>query len=159
MNHSKVVLPKPHRRDDVAWKAIQKVLLLFYLKLGKIHSTHFHVKLPIWNKRDLSVTNIKLNGHICNLKNLKDLSVTNIKLKEPEAFCLEIMSHLPIDYVTMFMQIMESGEQIGLKHFKPIKPLGSGDTGRYFFFSHVFPFQISNYSSTRCQFSGKSLTL
>ncbi|MCH96674.1 phototropin-1-like, partial [Trifolium medium] len=25
--------------------------------------------------------------------------------------------------------IMESGEQIGLKHFKPIKPLGSGDTG------------------------------
>jgi hypothetical protein len=47
MNHSKVVLPKPHRRDDVAWKAIQKVLLLFYLKLGKIHSTHFHVKLPI----------------------------------------------------------------------------------------------------------------
>jgi hypothetical protein len=50
MNHSKVVLPKPHRRDDVAWKAIQKVLLLFYLKLGKIHSTHFHVKLPICNK-------------------------------------------------------------------------------------------------------------
>ncbi|XP_045832949.1 phototropin-1-like isoform X1 [Trifolium pratense] len=49
MNHSKVVLPKPHRRDDVAWRAIQK--------------------------------------------------------------------------------IMESGEQIGLKHFKPIKPLGSGDTG------------------------------
>jgi hypothetical protein len=93
MNHSKVVLPKPHRRDDVAWKAIQKVLLLFYLKLGKIHSTHFHVKLPIWNKRDLSVTNIKLNGHFRNLKNLKDLSVTNIKLKEPEAFCLEIMSH------------------------------------------------------------------
>ncbi|MCI16837.1 phototropin-1-like, partial [Trifolium medium] len=25
--------------------------------------------------------------------------------------------------------IMESGEEIGLKHFKPIKPLGSGDTG------------------------------
>ncbi|GAU14619.1 hypothetical protein TSUD_96830 [Trifolium subterraneum] len=49
MNHSKVVLPKPHRREDVAWRAIQN--------------------------------------------------------------------------------IMESGEQIGLKHFKPIKPLGSGDTG------------------------------
>ncbi|RHN60856.1 putative protein kinase AGC-RSK-2 family [Medicago truncatula] len=49
MNHSKVVHPKPHRRDDAAWRAIQK--------------------------------------------------------------------------------IMESGEQIGLKHFKPIKPLGSGDTG------------------------------
>ncbi|KAL5055996.1 hypothetical protein RYX36_036678, partial [Vicia faba] len=49
MNHSKVVHPKPHRREDAAWRAIQK--------------------------------------------------------------------------------IMESGEQIGLKHFKPIKPLGSGDTG------------------------------
>nr|AAA50304.1 protein kinase [Pisum sativum]prf//1909355A protein kinase [Pisum sativum] len=49
MNHSKMVHPKPHRREDAAWRAIQK--------------------------------------------------------------------------------IMESGEQIGLKHFKPIKPLGSGDTG------------------------------
>nr|AML78628.1 putative LOV domain-containing protein [Codariocalyx motorius] len=49
MKHSKAVHPKPHRKDDPAWKAIQKVL--------------------------------------------------------------------------------ESGEQIGLHHFRPIKPLGSGDTG------------------------------
>ncbi|KAK7262390.1 hypothetical protein RJT34_29962 [Clitoria ternatea] len=49
MNHSKVVHPKPHRRDEDAWKSIQKIL--------------------------------------------------------------------------------DSGEQIGLKHFRPIKPLGSGDTG------------------------------
>ncbi|XP_027343640.1 phototropin-1 isoform X2 [Abrus precatorius] len=49
MNHSKVVRPKPHRKNDAAWRAIQKIL--------------------------------------------------------------------------------ESGEQIGLSHFKPIKPLGSGDTG------------------------------
>nr|AML77016.1 putative LOV domain-containing protein [Saxifraga stolonifera] len=28
-----------------------------------------------------------------------------------------------------FQKILESGEEIGLKHFKPIKPLGSGDTG------------------------------
>ncbi|KAM5569321.1 hypothetical protein ABKV19_004458 [Rosa sericea] len=49
MNHSKVVHPKPHRRDSPPWRAIQKIL--------------------------------------------------------------------------------DSGEQIGLKHFKPIKPLGSGDTG------------------------------
>ncbi|XP_020101596.1 phototropin-1A [Ananas comosus] len=47
--HSKVVLPKPHMRDNSSWKAIQKVL--------------------------------------------------------------------------------EGGEKIGLKHFKPVKPLGSGDTG------------------------------
>ncbi|KAK4492014.1 hypothetical protein RD792_002802 [Penstemon davidsonii] len=49
INHSKVVNPKPHRRDSPSWKAIQK--------------------------------------------------------------------------------IRDSGEEIGLKHFKPIKPLGSGDTG------------------------------
>nr|AML76782.1 putative LOV domain-containing protein [Euploca tenella] len=48
-NHSKLVHPKPHRKDSPAWKAIQKIL--------------------------------------------------------------------------------EGGEQISLKHFKPIKPLGSGDTG------------------------------
>nr|AML77161.1 putative LOV domain-containing protein [Gleditsia triacanthos] len=49
MNHSKVVQPKPHRKDNPAWRAIQEIL--------------------------------------------------------------------------------ESGEQVGLKHFRPIKPLGSGDTG------------------------------
>ncbi|XP_019199255.1 PREDICTED: phototropin-1 isoform X1 [Ipomoea nil] len=49
VNHSKVVHPKPHRKDSPSWKAIQKIL--------------------------------------------------------------------------------ESGEPIGLKHFKPVKPLGSGDTG------------------------------
>ncbi|KAM7496667.1 hypothetical protein LguiA_021081 [Lonicera macranthoides] len=49
LNHSKVVHPKPHRRDSASWKAIQKIL--------------------------------------------------------------------------------DSGELLGLKHFKPIKPLGSGDTG------------------------------
>ncbi|XP_059626702.1 phototropin-1 [Cornus florida] len=48
-NHSKLVHPKPHRKDSSPWRAIQKIL--------------------------------------------------------------------------------DSGEQIGLKHFKPIKPLGSGDTG------------------------------
>ncbi|XP_019057835.1 PREDICTED: phototropin-1 isoform X2 [Tarenaya hassleriana] len=48
-NHSKVVHPKPHRKDSTSWKAVQKIL--------------------------------------------------------------------------------DSGEQIGLKHFKPVKPLGSGDTG------------------------------
>nr|AML78726.1 putative LOV domain-containing protein [Cunonia capensis] len=49
MNHSKVVHPKPHRRESPSWKAIQKIL--------------------------------------------------------------------------------DSGEEIGLKHFRPVKPLGSGDTG------------------------------
>nr|AML77502.1 putative LOV domain-containing protein [Phycella chilensis] len=48
-NHSKVVTPKPHKKDNSSWRAIQKVL--------------------------------------------------------------------------------ESGENIGLKHFRPVKPLGSGDTG------------------------------
>ncbi|CAH9073019.1 unnamed protein product [Cuscuta europaea] len=49
MNHSKVVHPKPHRKDTPSWKAIQKILA--------------------------------------------------------------------------------SGEEISLKHFRPVKPLGSGDTG------------------------------
>nr|AML79468.1 putative LOV domain-containing protein [Plantago maritima] len=49
INHSKVVHPKPHRRDSPSWEAIKKIL--------------------------------------------------------------------------------DSGEELGLKHFKPIKPLGSGDTG------------------------------
>ncbi|KAJ0021718.1 hypothetical protein Pint_32267 [Pistacia integerrima] len=49
INHSKLVKPKPHRKDTPSWKAIQK--------------------------------------------------------------------------------IQDSGEQIGLQHFRPIKPLGSGDTG------------------------------
>nr|AML77969.1 putative LOV domain-containing protein [Syzygium micranthum] len=48
-NHSKMVFPKPHRKDSPSWRAIQLIL--------------------------------------------------------------------------------DSGEQIGLKHFKPLKPLGSGDTG------------------------------
>ncbi|XP_041995139.1 phototropin-1-like isoform X2 [Salvia splendens] len=48
-NHSKVVHPKPHRKDSPSWQAIQKIL--------------------------------------------------------------------------------DSGEEIGLKHFKPVKPLGAGDTG------------------------------
>lgn len=34
----------------------------------------------------------------------------------------------------LVLQILENGEQIGLKHFRPIKPLGSGDTGRFLFF-------------------------
>nr|AML77445.1 putative LOV domain-containing protein [Portulaca pilosa] len=48
-NHSKLVVPKPHRKDSSSWKAIQKIL--------------------------------------------------------------------------------DSGEQIGLKHFRPVRPLGAGDTG------------------------------
>nr|AML77263.1 putative LOV domain-containing protein [Geobalanus oblongifolius] len=48
-NHSKIVHPKPHRKDTPSWRAIQKIL--------------------------------------------------------------------------------DSGEQIGLKHFRPVKPLGNGDTG------------------------------
>ena len=28
----------------------------------------------------------------------------------------------------MMLQILDSGEQINLQHFRPIKPLGSGDT-------------------------------
>ena len=36
-----------------------------------------------------------------------------------------------IIFLMLLLQITKSGEKIGLKHFKPVKPLGSGDTGRY----------------------------
>lgn len=44
----------------------------------------------------------------------------------------------------MCMQILDSGEEIGLKHFKPIKPLGSGDTGRYVFYSTYYVITVTN---------------
>jgi hypothetical protein len=42
--------------------------------------------------------------------------------------------HYPHSFEVLFffvLQIVETGEKIGLKHFKPVKPLGCGDTGRY----------------------------
>jgi hypothetical protein len=36
-----------------------------------------------------------------------------------------------ITFLMVVLQITKSGEKIGLKHFKPVKPLGCGDTGRY----------------------------
>jgi len=33
MNHSKVVHPKPHRRDEAAWKAIQKVYITYVFEI------------------------------------------------------------------------------------------------------------------------------
>lgn len=118
MNHSKVVHPKPHRREDAAWRAIQKVLLL-YPRRSKNHyidqkSFVVHMAVKFW-------------------------------IFFPVTFAVLQVSHvLLIDYVIIVLQIMESEEQIGLKHFKPIKPLGSGDTGR---FLPMFPFSnfVSNF--------------
>lgn len=39
----------------------------------------------------------------------------------------------------MMFQILDSGEQINLQHFRPIKPLGSGDTGRFVLIFSFFP--------------------
>lgn len=50
------------------------------------------------------------------------------------AFIIEIMASLISICTNCFpyvKQITARGEKIGLHHFKPIKPLGSGDTGRY----------------------------
>lgn len=43
----------------------------------------------------------------------------------------------------MMLQILDSGEQINLQHFRPIKPLGSGDTGRFVLIFSFFPAIIS----------------
>lgn len=100
MNHSKVVQPKPHRKDSPSWKAIKKVLLLSYS----------------WTALDL-----------CRLASLlihTGMSFENMSLLlNSDSFA---SAHLTI----LTLQIQDSGEELGLRHFKPIKPLGSGDTGR-----------------------------
>lgn len=78
MSHSKIVVPKPHRKDSTSWKAIQKVRCIL--------TTYRIVKLSV----------------LCMLRKLLFYN----------------------------FQILQSGEKISLKHFRPVKPLGSGDTGR-----------------------------
>lgn len=46
-------------------------------------------------------------------------------------------------FIHITLQILDNGEQVGLKHFRPIKPLGSGDTGRFVFL--LFPVSLSNF--------------
>lgn len=44
----------------------------------------------------------------------------------------QIKFYETIIFLLLFgMQATNLGEKIGLKHFKPVKPLGCGDTGRY----------------------------
>jgi len=50
-----------------------------------------------------------------------------------------------IIFLMLLLQITKSGEKIGLKHFKPIKPLGCGDTGRYWDLLNI-PFLASGLS-------------
>ncbi|XP_024179379.1 uncharacterized protein LOC112185371 isoform X2 [Rosa chinensis] len=44
-------------------------------------------------------------------------------------FFMLVVTTCIITQMNYLNKILDSGEQIGLKHFKPIKPLGSGDTG------------------------------
>lgn len=50
----------------------------------------------------------------------------------------------------MVLQIIENGEQISLKHFRPIKPLGSGDTGRFIVFLFFSLVLFSKYKLHTC---------
>lgn len=43
----------------------------------------------------------------------------------------------------ILLQFLDKGEEIGLKHFKPIKPLGSGDTGRYVFCHEILMLRVN----------------
>ena len=60
-------------------------------------------------------------------------------------FFMLLMPSLPcrFSHVIYDLQILDSGEQIGLKHFKPVKSLGSGDTGRYITCSYLS--RVGNY--------------
>ena len=43
------------------------------------------------------------------------------------------------------LQILDGGEQIDLNHFRPIKPLGSGDTGRFVWCFHILPIFLPQF--------------
>nr|AML78303.1 putative LOV domain-containing protein [Jacquinia sp. BC-2016] len=54
---------------------------------------------------------------------LEDLWMTHSKAVQPKPHRRDSSSWAAI------RKILEDGEQLGLKHFRPVKPLGSGDTG------------------------------
>ncbi|CAO2832336.1 unnamed protein product [Amaranthus hypochondriacus] len=56
-------------------------------------------------------------------KKLEDLWANHSKIVQPEPHRKDSATWKAIRKLT------ESGEQIGLKHFKPVRPLGAGDTG------------------------------
>lgn len=61
-----------------------------------------------------------------------DCSICAIYLRKTDVYCFPaVTSNILVTLHLVHFQILDSGEQLGLKHFKPIKPLGSGDTGRF----------------------------
>uniref|UniRef100_A0A7N0UKV8 non-specific serine/threonine protein kinase n=1 Tax=Kalanchoe fedtschenkoi TaxID=63787 RepID=A0A7N0UKV8_KALFE len=56
-------------------------------------------------------------------KNPEDLWMNHSRMVSPKPHRKDSPSWLAIQ------KILSSGEQLGLKHFRPVKPLGSGDTG------------------------------
>ncbi|OEL38879.1 Phototropin-2 [Dichanthelium oligosanthes] len=80
--HSKPVSPKPHKRYNSSWIAIEKICTM--------------------------VSALAYNVILCHIMNLQ------------------------YPFVMHMFRITKSGEKIGLKHFKPVKPLGCGDTGRFY---------------------------
>ncbi len=109
--HSRTVNPKPHSRNSSSWNAITKVYNseLKYLAISP----------PISKVLNLIV-----------FKRMKELDVILAGLMEEVA--LSIFLSLNISILPFDVQQMRKNERnLGLKHFRPIKPLGCGDTGRF----------------------------
>lgn len=109
--HSCTVNPKPHSRNSSSWNAITKVYNseLKYLALSP----------PISKVLNLIV-----------FKRMKELDVILAGLMEEVALSIFLSLNifiLPFDV----QQIRKNERNLGLKHFRPIKPLGCGDTGRF----------------------------
>jgi hypothetical protein len=119
-NHSKVVYPKPHRKDSPSWKAIQKVL-----SFGSLNMCNNDNRLQSHCQVIQSWFYDVIYKSLASFCKLSDFNFSSM------CTCQFYLSFFLLTY----LQILESGEQLGLKHFRPVKPLGSGDTGRF-----VFPF-------------------
>lgn len=121
-NHSKVVHPKPHRKDSSSWRAIQKV--------QQKHSFNAMIK------RETIKRNIHLTCAIA-WKGKTEwwiqifIGFFNISWE----YWFYLVSSIFYWYSSIYLlvlisQVVSNGEQLGLKHFRPVRPLGSGDTGR-----------------------------
>ncbi|KAK7856636.1 phototropin-1 [Quercus suber] len=115
------------------------VQLINYTKTGKKFWNLFHLQPMRDQKGEVQYfIGVQLDGsqHVEPLRNCipEDTAKESEKLVKSTAENVnEAVRELPdanlFAYITLILQILDSGEQIGLKHFRPIKPLGCGDTG------------------------------
>ncbi|PQM32623.1 putative LOV domain-containing protein [Prunus yedoensis var. nudiflora] len=128
-------------RDAIDNQTDVTVQLINYTKSGKKFWNVFHLQPMRDQKGEVQYfIGVQLDGseHIEPLNN----SIPEDTVKESEKLVRATAENVddaarelpdanmkPEDLWMNHSKILDSGEQIGLKHFRPIKPLGSGDTG------------------------------